>query len=183
MIVVKQPIRAVAHMAIANPLTFHSPVPYLSEQGASCREGQGNEQCHCDSRRPAVLSGWVAAPNDPGARNCGQSVEQRERQKLCQINVGAVAAERIGNLSDWNAMIFPDLYKQSLHACVPLSIVGFTRVWTTKTKVGIGISNRKIFRELCVRTEMASTHRMMGEFFRPSAIGITPIAADASAHP
>ena len=50
-----------------------------------------------------------------------------------------------------------------------------------ETKVSIGISNRKIFREPCVLTEVASTNRVIGGLSRPSAIGIAPVAADASA--
>src|SRR5215471_20846309 len=168
-------------MAIANPMAFHNPVPYFSQQGACCREGQGNEQCHCDSRRPAILGRWVATPNYADTYNCGQAVEQCERQKLSQINVGTIAAKRMGDLSDRNAMLLSDLFKQSLHACIPFGFVILARSWAMATKVSVGISDRKIFRELCVRTEMVSINRMTGGLSRPSAVGIKPVATDASA--
>jgi hypothetical protein len=59
--------------------------------------------------------------------------------------------------------------------------VCLARVGTSRAKVSIGVANRKIFSELRVRTEMASGSRIIGSFLRPSALGITPIAPDASA--
>jgi hypothetical protein len=46
--------------------------------------------------------------------------------------------------------------------------------------VNIGIANRKVFRKLCVRAEMASAYRMIGRFSRPSAVGIAAITPNAS---
>jgi hypothetical protein len=46
--------------------------------------------------------------------------------------------------------------------------------------MSVGISKRKIFRKLRIRTEMASTNRLIGVLARPSAVGIKPIAPDAS---
>jgi hypothetical protein len=78
-------------------------------------------------------------------------------------------------------MFLADLCKQSRHALIPFDRVVLARVRGSPAKVNIGIANRKIFRELRVRTEMASAHWVIGAFPRQSAVGITPIASDTSA--
>ncbi len=78
--------------------------------------------------------------------------------------------------------MFPsDLFKQPLHASVPFDRVVRARVRGSAAKVNIGIANRKIFRELCVCTEMASADRLIGDFPGPPAIGVTTVAPDAAA--
>src|SRR5256885_30979 len=77
-------------------------------------------------------------------------------------------------------MFLPDLFKQSRHALIPFGpvLVAFFRAF--HAKMNIGIANRKVFRKLCVRAEMASAYRMIGRFSRPSAVGIPAIASDTS---
>jgi hypothetical protein len=74
-----------------------------------------------------------------------------------------------------------DLREQSLHALIPFGWICLARIRASWAEVSIGVANRKVFRELCVRTEMASADRVIGGFSRPTAVGITPIAPDASA--
>ena len=78
-------------------------------------------------------------------------------------------------------MFLSDLLKQSLHASIPFGSVVLARVRASQTKVSIGIANRKIFRELSVRTKMAGANWVLEGFSRPSAVRITPIAPDATA--
>src|SRR5208282_1918475 len=78
-------------------------------------------------------------------------------------------------------MFLSDFLKQSLHALIPFGSVVLTRVRASQTKVSIGIANREIFRELSVRTKMASANWVLGGFSRPSAVRITPVAPDAAA--
>ena len=145
-------------------MTFHKPVPYLSKHGTSCRQRQGNEQGHCNSRCPTVFVGCVVAPNQAGSHHGGQAVKQCKGQYLGKVNVCAVPAQRSGYLPDRNAMFLSDLVKQSLHASIPFGSVLLARIRASQTKVSISVANRKVFRELSVRTEMASANRVTWRF-------------------
>lgn len=73
-------------------------------------------------------------------------------------------------------MFFCDLLKQRTHAPIPCCYV-FLR---GRISTGVGISDRKIFCELGIRTEMPGVGRVSVVFFGPCAIGVAAVATNTT---
>jgi len=121
----------VTHMAIADPVAFRQPEPYLSEHRTPRRERKGEEQSHRDSGSPSLLIRRIATPIHRDDDGDNENVQQHERQTFGYVDKRAVAPERIGHLLNWNAMFSSDLIEQGSHApiscrrvCLARNVVG-----------------------------------------------------------
>src|ERR1700737_2949111 len=83
----EQSSSAVTHMAIADPVAFRQPEPYLSEHGAPRRERKGEEQSHGDSGSPTPLVRRITTPIHTENDGDNENVKQHERQHFGYVAI------------------------------------------------------------------------------------------------